>query len=71
MQVHEIKVPAFEVIIPEHLLTEEQLKNELEYLMAEKRAKMMFSMCMINDVQFKWIMAESRQAFKPILAAIY
>jgi hypothetical protein len=71
MQVHEIKVPAFEVIIPEHLLTEEQLMNELEYLMAEKRAKMMFSMCMINDVEYRWIMAENRLVFKPLLASIY
>ena len=51
-------------------LTEAALKNEHDYLVAEKLTKKLLEMSLINQTEFEKIMAKNRSTFSPLLAEI-
>jgi hypothetical protein len=70
MLVTRITGPAFNIIVPEHWFTQEQLMNEFHYILAEQAARMMLGTGLITPDEFTRIMAENRLIFSPFLAAI-
>jgi hypothetical protein len=56
----------FEVAKP----TEDSLKNEYEYLVAENLTKKLLEKGFINQSEFDKIMAKNRETFSPFLAEI-
>ena len=56
----------FEAVKP----TEDALKNEYDYLIAEKLTKKLLEKSFINQSEFDKIMAKNRETFSPFLAEI-
>lgn len=54
----------------EHLFTEEQLRNEFDYILAEKFTKNLLKKGLISEGEFNKIMAENREKFSPFLGEI-
>ncbi|MCC8104452.1 MAG: hypothetical protein LIO99_00250 [Clostridiales bacterium] len=54
----------------EHLFTEEQLRNEFDYILAEKFTKTLLKKGLISEGEFNKIMAENREKFSPFLREI-
>ena len=50
--------------------TEASLKNEHDYLVAEKLTKKLLEKCLISQSEFDKIMAKNRETFSPFLAEI-
>jgi hypothetical protein len=61
-----VETVKFEVAKP----TEDSLKNEYEYLVAENLTKKLFEKGFINQSEFDKIMAKNRDTFSPFLAEI-
>lgn len=61
-----VETVKFEVAKP----TEDALKNEYDYLVAENLTKKLFEKGFINQSEYDRIMAKNRETFSPFLAEI-
>ena len=71
MQVTTITTPAEEIKPHKHILTEEQLKGNLDYYRAEKITNQMLEKGLISNEQYGLIMTENRRVFKPFLSELF
>ncbi|MCD8338519.1 MAG: hypothetical protein LUD18_14865 [Lachnospiraceae bacterium] len=70
MQVTKLTAVMEPPVVRAHLFTEEQLRNEFDYILAEKFTKNLLEKGLISEGEFNKIMAENCRKFSPFLGEI-